>query len=85
MLLYPEHATHVSFKTVVLLLNFETGLHTMEYSKVENLPLTNTVAMDLAPLALPVGEGFVFWVVLIEFFQQVNVVQYPLIMKFTMY
>ena len=79
MLLCPERATHVSFKTGVLLLNFETGMHTMEYSNVENLALNmKSVDVDLAPTALPVGEGFVFWFVLIEFFQEINSLQYPL-------
>ncbi|MDR6966984.1 hypothetical protein J2X31_000984 [Flavobacterium arsenatis] len=79
MLYYPQSATHVSFKTGVLLLNFETGSHGMQYSKVENFPLDmNAVAVDLAPEELPVGEGFVFWFILIEFFQEINGVQYPL-------
>jgi hypothetical protein len=79
MILYPEHATHVSFRSGVLLLNFEEGSYSMAYSKTENLPLNMTAFdLELTLNDLPKGNGFVFWFILIEFFQEINAVQYPL-------
>lgn len=79
MLKFPSHSTHVSFQSGFLDLNLETGESQITYSPIVNLPLNMTVSnVTLTPSASPVGTGFKFYLLLIEFFQEVNGVQYAL-------
>jgi hypothetical protein len=79
MLKFPSHSTHVSFQSGFLNLNLETGESQITYSPIVNLPLDMSVSsVTLTPSAPPTGTGFKFYLLLIEFFQEVNSVQYAL-------
>lgn len=75
----PEGATHVSFRSAFINLDFITGAFDTQYSPVVNTVLDMTAAtITLTPAAVPVGSGSQMYLLLIEFFQEVNGVQYPL-------
>ena len=79
MVRYPEHSTHVAFRTGLLRVDFELETSIMDYSAVALLPLDMTaVDLSLTPNSVPAGNGILFWMVLVEFFQEVNGVHYPL-------
>lgn len=79
MLQYPEHATHVTFRTGLMRVDFVLGETDMKYSKEETMALDMSVnILDLIPSELPTGDGFIFWLLLIEFSQEVNGKPYPL-------
>ncbi|WP_309641002.1 hypothetical protein [Flavobacterium sp.] len=78
-LVAPAHATHVSFQSAFMNLDFDTEISEVFYSPVENLPLNVTpVNLALTPTAVPSGAGNSFYLLLIEFYQEVNGVQYAL-------
>ncbi len=77
---YPSGATHVTLKGGWLKLNFATGVYDFQPTNAVNLPIniasTNVV---LTPAAVPVGAGATnIYLLQIEFFQMVNLVQYSL-------
>ena len=75
----PEGATHVSFGTAYVNLDFETGVFDSRYSSPTILPVDNTIStIILTPQAIPTGTGTRLFLLLIEFFQEVNGVQYSL-------
>lgn len=75
----PEGATHVSFRSAFINLNFATGTFETQYSPAVNTVLDmNSSTISLTPSAVPVGTGSQLYLLLIEFFQEVNGVQYPL-------
>jgi len=75
----PEGATHVSFGTAYVNLDFETGIFDSRYSSPIILQLDNTIStIILTPQAIPTGTGTRLFLLLIEFFQEVNGVQYSL-------
>jgi hypothetical protein len=75
----PEGATHVSFSSAYVNLDFETGVFDSRYSPPTILPLDNTIStVILTPEAVPTGTETQFLLLLIEFFQEVNGVQYSL-------
>lgn len=76
---FPSGATHVTFKASWLKLDFVTGLYDLQVSNAVNLPI-NAVATNvvLTPAGIPVGAGTDLYLLQIEFFQQVNAVQYSL-------
>lgn len=79
MLKYPPNATHVSFQSAFLNLNFDGGVFEITYSPIINLVLDSRVGtLTLSPTAVPAGTGTAFYLLLIEFFQEVNGVQYAL-------
>jgi len=79
MLDAPANSTHVAMQSAMLNLNFETGEQAIEYSPVVNLPLDLALATQtLTPNGVPGGSGQLFFFLLIEFFQEVNGVQYAL-------
>jgi hypothetical protein len=79
MLHAPQHATNVSVQTAMLNLNFETTESAIAYSAAVNLPLNLIAATQtLIPVGVPAGTGPAFYFLLIEFFQEINGVQYPL-------
>lgn len=78
-LLFPEGATHVHLRSGMVHLDFETGLFENSYSPERIIPLDNTVAtVVLTPTSIPGGSGFQLYLLLIEFYQEVNGTQYPL-------
>jgi len=76
---YPSGATHVSLSSAFLKLAFDTTDSAIEYSPTVNLPIDTTSATQtLTPAAAPTGTGTDFYLILIEFFQEINGVQYQL-------
>jgi hypothetical protein len=76
---FPEGATHVSFCVGFVNLDFETGIFESCYSPLEIVPLDTTIStLILTPEAVPSGTGTLLYLLLIEFFQEVNGVQYSL-------
>jgi len=75
----PGGATHVSFNTGFLNLDFETGEKDLQISPTENLPINGTTtSVTLTPPAAPTGTGNQMYFLKVAFFQEVNNVQYPL-------
>jgi hypothetical protein len=75
----PEGSTHFSMQSAFLNLDFETGITAITYSAEENFAYGMTpVSTVLTPSAVPVGSGTQLYLLLIEFFQEVNGMQYPL-------
>ena len=75
----PAGASHVSFSTAFVDLDFETGVFDSRYSPPSILLLDNSIStIVLTPEAVPTGNGTRFLLLLIEFFQEVNGVQYSL-------
>ncbi|HEY9220437.1 MAG TPA: hypothetical protein VIO43_02550 [Lutibacter sp.] len=75
-----ESATHVGFRTAFVNLNFDTGLFNTNYSPVVMLPIDLSVStVTLTPDGVPAGDGIPFHLLLIEFYQEMNGVQYPLL------
>lgn len=76
---YPSGATHISLKAAYANVDFAAGTSDIEYSPVTNLPIDSTnTPVTLTPAGVPAGAGTKFHLILIEFFQEVNAVQYPL-------
>ncbi len=75
----PEGATHVSFSCAFVAVDFETGLYDSCYSPAVILELDNTIStIILTPEGVLTGTGTRMYLLLIEFFQEVNGVQYSL-------
>jgi hypothetical protein len=75
----PGGATHVTLSGAVVNIDFSTGESEITYSPEVNLPIDSTSATQtFAPVAMPTGTGNVLYLLLIEFFQEVNGVQYSL-------
>jgi hypothetical protein len=74
-----EGATHFSLQVGFLNLDFETGLSDLTLSTEEVYPLVQGVISPvLLPSAAATGTGVNFHVLLIEFFQEVNGINYIL-------
>jgi len=75
----PEGATHVSFMSGFLNLDFATDIKELQLSPVVNLPInaTNT-PVTLTPAGVPSGTGNKLYFLKVAFFQEVNSIQYPL-------
>jgi len=75
----PNGATHVSFSSAFLKLDFDTTDSSIEYSPTINIPITSVPASQtLTPAGVPTGTGNDIYVLLVEFFQDINGIQYPL-------
>lgn len=75
----PEGATHFSLQVGFLRIDFATGAYELTQSPEVVYPLAQgTIAPTLTPDAVPSVSGTGFHVVLIEFFQEVNGLQYML-------
>lgn len=76
---YPAGATHINLRSAFADLDFGGNLFDVQISNTVNLPIdgasTNAV---LTPPAVPSGAGVKFYLLMIEFFQEVNGVQYSL-------
>ena len=75
----PQGATHVSFSTGISSVDFASEVFETTYSEHINFSV-NAVSQNLVltPLALPEVVGHKLFYFLIEFFQEINVEQYPL-------
>lgn len=79
MLSLPEGATHVSLSTAVGRVDLATGEYATAVSPKTNLAVGDPVqAISLTPSSLPTGDGSLLFYFLLEFFQEINGVQYPL-------
>jgi hypothetical protein len=76
---YPSGATHVSLRGGWAKINFVDGSYDLQLSNPVNLAI-NAVETDvvLRPAAVPNGRGTDLFFMQIEFFQEVNRVQYSL-------
>jgi hypothetical protein len=76
---YPQGATHFSLQSVYLNLDFMSGAFDIRYSDVVNLAIDQTNSSQaLEPNGVPEGTGTQIYLLLIEFFQEINGVQYVL-------
>ena len=76
---YPSGATHISMKGAFANVDFTNEISAIEYSPVTNLPIDGTnTPVTLTPAGVPAGTGTKFYLMLIEFFQEVNGIQYSL-------
>ena len=76
---YPSGATHISMKGAFANVDFTNESSAIEYSPVTNLPIDGTnTPVTLTPAGVPAGTGTKFFLLLIEFFQEVNGIQYSL-------
>lgn len=79
MLEYPRNATHVIFRSCLILADFEAGTTKTTYSTAVSVPLDlNATDVSVAPNTLPTGNGILFWMLLVEFSQEINAECYPL-------
>ena len=75
-----ESAAHVGFCTAFVNLNFETGLFNTNYSAVAMLPIDLSVSTVIVTSdAVPSGDGIHQPLLLIEYYQEMNGVHYPLL------
>lgn len=75
----PEGATHVSLRSAFVSVDFGTGAYEGSTSPVENLVLdSNSTSVSLLPATVPTLSGTDLVFLLIEFYQEVNGVQYAL-------
>lgn len=78
-ILSPEGATHFSMQSAFVNLDFATGVFETTYSRLENHLIDNRLtSFTLTPSSVPAGSGTSIYLLLIEFFQEVNGVQYVL-------
>jgi len=72
-------ATHVSLQSAFLDIDFASGINAIEYSGKTNLPIDSTVtSATLTPAGVPAGSGNKIYLIMLEFFQEINGVQYSL-------
>lgn len=75
----PGGATHLSLKSAFAIVDFDAGTSDIEFSNVVNLPIDYTSGtVTLTPAAVPTGTGTKIYFLQIEFYQEVNGVQYSL-------
>ncbi len=75
----PEGATHVSLRSAFVTVDFNTGEYNGTTSPVENLELNmDSTDVDLIPASVPPEDGIDLILLLIEFYQEVNQIQYPM-------
>lgn len=76
---FPRGATHVTFRGGWAKVDFTTNEQTIEFSNSVNLPLDGTTTtVTLTPSAVPAGAGVGLFLLLVEFTQEVNAIQYSL-------
>jgi hypothetical protein len=77
-LAYPVGATHVTFKGSWLKLDFATGIYDLQLTNSVNLPINGAPTNVVLTPAIPAGAGTDLYLLQIEFFQEVNLIQYSL-------
>ncbi len=76
---FPESATHVSLRSAFVNLDFETGIFDSSYSPITNVAINNNLSeVLLTPALVPAGTGTQLYLLMIEFYQEVNGIQYSL-------
>jgi hypothetical protein len=76
---YPIGATHVTIKGAWAKIDFVAAAFDVQFSNAVNLPIDGTLTNAiLTPAIAPVGAGTDVYLLLIEFLQEVNAVQYSL-------
>lgn len=76
---FPRGATHVTFRGGWAKVDFTANEQSVEFTNAINLPLDGaTSTVILTPTAVPGGAGVGLFLLLIEFTQEVNGVQYSL-------
>lgn len=75
----PAGSTHFSMKSAFAIVDFVAGISDVSYSNVENLPIDGTTtSITLTPDVVPTGTGIKLFLLQIEFFQEINAIQYSL-------
>lgn len=75
----PMYATHITVSSAFMTHDFETGAYEVYTSNQQNLPIDLTATtVTLTPSDVPSGSGVALYFLLVEFFQEINAVQYPL-------
>lgn len=75
---FPQGATHVSFQSAMLAIDFETEVSEIAYSNIENLSINLTpISLTLSTTSVPTGTVQLL-LLMISFYQEVNGVQYSL-------
>ncbi len=75
----PTGATHVSIKGAFTIVDFAAGTSDVGYTNIQNLALDGTsTSVTLTPASVPSGSGIKLFLLQVEFFQEVNAVQYSL-------
>lgn len=75
----PQGATHMTLRGSWAKVDFTTGESDVQETNEINLPIDATLTdVTLTPMAVPAGAGTDLYFLMIEFFQQVNGVQYTL-------
>jgi hypothetical protein len=77
-LAYPTGATHLSISGAWAKVNFETGTYSIELTNSETMVIDATQADLLLTAAAPTGAGTDMYLLMVEFFQEVNGVQYSM-------
>lgn len=78
-IVYPPGATHVAFKSAWAIVDFVAGTSSVDYSPSVNVPI-NAAATNVQclPPGLPIGTATNLYLLSVEFFQEINGVQYSL-------
>jgi hypothetical protein len=75
----PANSTHVSFTAAWANVNFADGVSELSLSSPTNLVLDSTLStVTVTPSGAPSGTGTDVFILLVEFFQEVNGTQYSL-------
>ncbi|MFZ5551578.1 MAG: hypothetical protein ACOZCO_00575 [Bacteroidota bacterium] len=78
-IVFPTGATHITLKGAWAKIDFANGTYDVQLSNVVNLLIDgNATNVLLTPVAAPAGAGTDLYLLQIEFFQEVNGVQYSL-------
>jgi len=77
-LIKPEGATHATMTSASLGIDFDSGNSALVQSAPLNFQIDSTTQQLQLTATPPTGLPFVYQFLLIEFFQEVNAVQYPL-------
>lgn len=76
---FPNGATHMSLRGAWAKVDFANGTYQVELTNTTNVALdANTNNVVLTPNAVPSGSGVDIYLLMVEFHQEVNAVQYSL-------
>ncbi|MCT4561311.1 MAG: hypothetical protein N4A41_08035 [Crocinitomicaceae bacterium] len=76
---YPAGATHISIKGAWVKVDFDQNIKAFEETNQVNLAIDfNSTNVDLNVAQAPTGPGTDVFLLLLEFFQEINGTQYPL-------
>jgi hypothetical protein len=74
-----DGATHISLSTIMSIVDFEQGVYSSSSSSKVTIEVAAPVAnYSFTPSVVPSDTGIVFYFFLIEFFQEINGIQYSL-------